>query len=89
MAYFKKDNAGCYSYSYYGVTGTIYEEYVNPEMIDSYISDKSFLVAVKNSYSKIDISGNSLYDLARFQRRMERTAKWLRKQANTVPRSPF
>lgn len=69
-------------YLYYGVGDIILGEYVDPELIEAYLEDETFEVAVKNSYKSIDLSGKNKRDLERFNAKKQKTADWLRKKAN-------
>lgn len=82
MAYFEKDSNGNFMYSYCGVGDIICGEYVDPTLIEAYLEDETFEVAVKNSYKHIDLSGKSKRDLERFNAKKQKTADWLRKKAN-------
>jgi hypothetical protein len=82
MAYFEKISDGNFMYSYCGVGDIILGEYVDPELIEAYLEDETFEVAVKNSYKHIDLSGKSKRDLERFNAKKQKTAYWLRKKAN-------
>lgn len=85
MAYFEKnyydDN---FQYSYYGVNGFIFGEFVNPKDIEAYIEDETFYEAVRDSYKSIDLSGRNKRDMERFNAKMKKTADWLRKKANGI-----
>ena len=52
MAYFEKDSNGNFMYSYCGVGDIICGEYVDPTLIEAYLEDETFEMAVKNSYYK-------------------------------------
>ena len=82
MAYFEKISDGNFMYSYCGVGDIILGEYVDPELIEAYLEDETFEVAVKNSYKHIDLSGKSKRDLERFNAKKQKTADWFRKKAN-------
>ena len=82
MAYFEKDSNGNFMYSYCGVGDTICGEYVDPTLIEAYLEDETFEMAVKNSYKSIDLSGRNKRDLERFNAKKQKTADWLRKKAN-------
>ena len=69
-------------HSYCGVGDIILGEYVDPELIEAYLADETFEVAVKNSYKNIDLSGKNKRDLERFNAKKQKTADWLRKKAN-------
>ena len=82
MAYFEKISDGNFMYLYYGVGDIILGEYVDPELIEAYLEDETFEVAVKNSYKSIDLSGKNKRDLERFNAKKQKTADWWRKKAN-------
>jgi hypothetical protein len=84
MAYFEKNSDGNFMYSYCGVGDIILGEYVDPTLIEAYLEDETFEVAVRNSYKSIDLSGRSKRDIERFNAKMQKTADWLRKQANAI-----
>ena len=84
MAYFMKNDDGNYEYSYYGVGDIICGEYVDPTLIEAYLEDETFYEAVKGSYNKIDLTGRRKRDMDRFNAKREKTAAWLRKQANGI-----
>ncbi len=85
MAYFEKNSYDDdFRYSYYGVNGFILGNYVNPTGIEAYIEDETFYDAVKDSYKNIDLSGRNKRDIERFNAKMQKTADWLRKQANAI-----
>ena len=85
MAYFEKNSYDDdFLYSYYCVNGFILVNYVNPTGIEAYIEDETFYDAVKDSYKNIDLSGRNKRDIERFNAKMQKTADWLRKQANAI-----
>ena len=84
MAYFEKDFEGNFQYSYCGVCGQILGDYVNPEGIEAYIEDELFFDAVKDSYKAIDLTGRNKKDLERFDKKLNKTADWLRKKASEI-----
>ena len=85
MAYFEKNYYDDdFQYSYYGVNGVIFGDYVNPKGIEAYIEDEMFYEAVKDSYKSIDLSGRNKRDIERFNTKKEKTAAWLRQKANGI-----
>ena len=82
MPHLDKLADGTISYSYNRVNGTIDAEYVSPDRIEAYIEDEVFWETVKNSYKDIDLSNKK--DKERFLTKRQKTADWLRKQANGI-----
>ena len=82
MPHFDKQTDGTFSYSYNRVNGTIDAEFVSPDRIEAYIEDDGFWETVKNSYKDIDLSNKK--DKERFIAKRQKTADWLRKQANGI-----
>ena len=52
------------------------------DRIEAYIEDEVFWETVKNSYKDIDLSNKK--DKERFIAKRQKTADWLRKQANGI-----
>jgi len=54
---------------------------VTPSGIDAYLEGEAFFDAVEGSYKDIDLTGRSKRDLERFDKKLNKTADWLRKKA--------
>ena len=84
MPRFEKIDDEKFFFSYYGTTDFLPAVYVDPTLIDAYFEEEAFLEAVKASYSSIDLSGRNKRDEERFEKKCQKTADWLRKQANGI-----
>lgn len=82
MPRFEKIDDETFIYSYNNVAGMIDAEYVCPEHIEAYIEDEVFWETVKGSYKDIDLSKKK--NMERFLAKRQKTADWLRKQANGI-----
>lgn len=78
--YFEFDNYGNLWYSYNRVNGSIDAHFANPEGIEAYLDDEVFIEDVKNSYKRIDLTGDNQRDIDRFLAKQNRVADWLRKK---------
>lgn len=78
--FFKFDDYGNIDYNYDRVFGWIEASYANPEGIEAYLDDEAFIEDVKNSYKRIDLTGDNQRDIDRFLAKQNRVADWLRKQ---------
>lgn len=84
MPRFERIDDEKFFFSYYGTADFLPAVYVDPTLIDAYFEEEAFLEAVKASYSRIDLSGRNKRDEERFEKKCQKTADWLRKQANGI-----